>query len=71
MSFLASWGVWLIAIVATFGLHEGWALATVGTSGTLTAFMRRNTLRCPLLIFVLGLLVGGAALHFWGHGLCG
>jgi hypothetical protein len=68
---ITSWGLWIAAIVLTFAVHEGIAIATVGQSGTLTAFVRRTTLRQPLLIFVLGIMVGAAAFHFWGHGDCG
>lgn len=71
MQLVASWGIWLGAIILTFALHEAAALATVGGSGTLTAFVRRTTLRQPILIFVLGIMVGAAAMHFWAHGDCG
>jgi hypothetical protein len=71
VSLVASWGAWVGTIVLTFAIHEGIALATVGVSGTLTAWTRKTTLNQPILIFVLGILVGGAALHFWGHGDCG
>jgi hypothetical protein len=68
-SFFQSWGFWLLLIVGTFGIHEGWALAT--GHQTLTAFTRSTTLRFPAIIFLLGILVGWAFMHFWGAGWCG
>jgi hypothetical protein len=67
-SWFISWGWWLLAILATFGIHEGWAIVT--KQQTLTNFVRTETARIPIVIFILGILVGGAAVHFWGYGWC-
>jgi hypothetical protein len=63
------WGWWLLIFLVTFLLYEGWALATGRMP--LTGFVRLYTKQYPILIFILGLLTGLAALHFWGKGLCG
>jgi hypothetical protein len=68
---LDSWGFWVGLIFLTFCLHEGIALATVGTPATLTAWVRAGTKRQPILIFGLGIMVGAAAFHFWATGDCG
>lgn len=70
MSWLTDWGFWLlVVVVGIFGVHEGWALAT--GNQTLTAYVRSASARFPIIIFLLGTLVGWAAMHFWGRGLCG
>lgn len=70
MSWLTDWGFWLLVVAfGIFGIHEGWALAT--GNQTLTAYVRANTARFPIIIFILGVLVGWAAMHFWGGSWCG
>jgi hypothetical protein len=61
---LQSWPLWLVLMIATFGLHEAWALATGRQA--LTDWVRTVTLRFPIMIFLLGALVGWLAGHFWG-----
>jgi hypothetical protein len=72
MTFINSWAGQLAIAIIVFFVHEfGSIIQRKNMSGTLTVFVRSSTKRYPLLIFVLGMLTGGAAFHFWGGGLCG
>lgn len=53
---------WLLALV-WLALYEWWALATNHQS--LSRAMWLMTTAWPPLIFLIGLLVGGLAVHFW------
>lgn len=57
------WGVWLLCILATFGLMEG--LALHGGTVTLSQTVWDASSAFPLLPFLAGLLCGGLATHFW------
>lgn len=59
------WLAWLIAIGVTFALLEGHALRT--NRLTLSRFTWNVSKAWPPLPFVIGLVVGGLATHFWWH----
>ena len=59
------WSLWLLAIMASFGVFEGVALATGGV--TLSRFTWDLTLAWPLIPVVYGGLFIGLAVHFWWH----
>lgn len=69
MRYLTSWPLYLALVAIVFAAHEGWALAT--GNQPLTAYVRSTTKRLPIVIFILGILTGWAAMHFWGGGWCG
>ena len=61
------WGLWLLAIAASFAVAEGFALAHGGT--TFSAFMFNTQKAWPLCEFLWGMLMGGLAVHFYWHWL--
>jgi hypothetical protein len=59
------WLAWLIAIAASFAVFEGYALRN--NKLTLSRFTWNASKAWPLLPFVMGLVVGGLATHFFWH----
>lgn len=65
MNWFLIWTAWLLALIGSFAVLEGWALATKGLS--LSRFTAIVSLHWPLMPWVCGVLVGGLAVHFWWH----
>lgn len=61
----AIWSIWLLFVMASFGVLEGIAIATGGV--TLSRFTWDISLAWPLIPVVYGLVFGGLAVHFWWH----
>lgn len=59
------WTGWLLAVVVSFGVIEGLALATGNT--TLSRFTWEVYEKWPLIAVVYGMIFGGLAVHFWWH----
>lgn len=59
------WTAWLLAIIVSFAVFEGYALKKDRT--TLSRFTYNVAKAWPLLPFVLGLVAGGLAVHFFWH----
>ena len=59
------WLGWLLGLIVTFAAFEGYALKTNHT--TLSRFTWNASQAWPPLPFVLGLVAGGLAVHFWWH----
>ncbi|EJW09973.1 hypothetical protein A33M_0685 [Rhodovulum sp. PH10] len=57
------WGAFVVAVIATFGLLEGWALAT--DTPTLSQTVWWASAAFPLLGPLVGFVVGGLFVHFW------
>lgn len=57
------WTTWLLLIAVTFALAEGYALHT-GTK-TLSQFMWMISRQWPPFPWLVGVLVGFLAAHFW------
>jgi len=57
------WTGWLLSLIASFAVLEGWAIAHGGV--TLSQFTATVSRAWPLLPWVCGLIVGGLAVHFW------
>lgn len=63
------WPLWLILILATFALAEGYALYT-GRS-TLSRWVWNVNKDFPPFGWIMGVIVGFLACHFWwGGGVC-
>ena len=60
------WGWWLVGIVVSFGVLEGWALQSHTTTLSQTVWGASEAF--PLLPFLVGILVGGLGVHFWWGG---
>lgn len=59
------WTGWLLAIVISFGLIEGLAIAWGDT--TLSRYVWEISLKWPLIMVLYGMVAGGLAVHFWWH----
>lgn len=60
------WAVWFFGFLPiTFAIPEFIALKNKGM--TLSMFTWIISQEWPPIIFILGLLVGGLAVHFWWH----
>ena len=59
------WFGWLMLFVVSFAIIEGIAIARGKT--TLSRFTVVTTTAFPPLIFILGAIAGGLAVHFWWH----
>lgn len=59
------WTIFIVGFVVIFAIIEGWAIATGGT--TLSRYTWELSKSWPLMPFVLGLVSGGLAVHFWWH----
>lgn len=59
-----TWTLWLLAIVASFAVLEGYALKRGQLS--LSRYTWTISKAWPMMIFILGFLAGGFAVHvFW------
>lgn len=59
------WIGWLLAIVISFAVFEGYALRKNKT--TLSRFTWNASKAWPPLPWVIGNVTGGLAVHFWWH----
>lgn len=57
------WWVWILFIAVSFGLFEGYALQTDTVTLSQTVWM--SSIEFPLLPFLVGMLFGGLAVHFF------
>lgn len=64
---MLTWTIWLLIIAVSFALLEGRALKN-GTP-TLSRWTWRVSKAFPAFPFVVGLLVGFLACHFWWGGI--
>lgn len=59
-----TWTIWLLVIIVSFGLLEAYAFRH--NKMTLSRYIYGCSKAWPVLPFVLGLIVGGLAVHlFW------
>lgn len=63
------WAGWLVLLIVSFAVMEGWALMT--NRPTLSRSVWTWSANFPLLPFFAGLLAGGLAVHFWWMGAPG
>jgi hypothetical protein len=63
----AIWGAWIIALILTFGILEGVALARGGM--TLSMFMWELSVDWGPFQFLTGFVTGALAVHFFWHWL--
>ena len=61
------WVGWLVVLVLSFSVFEGYALKKGKT--TLSRFTWTISKRFPLFPFLMGLLAGILAAHFWWGGI--
>ena len=61
------WVGWLIFLIASFAIFEGYALANQKT--TLSRFVWTATKAWPPLPFIAGFVAGFLACHFWWGGI--
>lgn len=61
------WAAWLLLIVVSFSVMEGYSL--YDNTATLSRFVWTVTYYFPLLPWIVGVLVGGLAVHFWWGGI--
>ncbi len=59
------WSGWLLALIGTFAILEGWALKTGGV--TLSSFTDIVSEKWPPFVALFGALFGGLVVHFWWH----
>lgn len=59
------WIVWLLAIVVTFTLAEGYAFRHPQRQNTLSRFVWTVGQKWPLSLVLWGLLVGALSVHFY------
>jgi hypothetical protein len=59
------WTAFALAFVVGFAVIEGWALATGGT--TLSRYTYELSKDWPVLPWLIGVVQGGLAVHFWWH----
>ncbi len=59
----AVWAVWLVCLIVSFALLEGYAIHT--GQATLSATVWQATRSWPFLGWIGGALFGGLAVHFW------
>jgi hypothetical protein len=64
-SFPWIWLGWLLLIGVSFAIIEGIAIARGKT--TLSRFTVTCTAAFPPLIWIIGVVCGGLAVHFWWH----
>ena len=63
------WAGWLIFLVVSFAVFEGYALTHNKT--TLSRFTWSASKAFPLLPWIAGVVCGGLAVHFWwGGSMC-
>lgn len=63
------WAGWIILLIVTFGVMEGWALKTGKPSLSATIWTWQKNF--PLFGPLLGLLFGGLLVHFFWMGAPG
>lgn len=61
------WAAWLLLIVVSFSLMEGWSL--YDNTSTLSRFVWNITAAFPLFPWIAGAITGGLAVHFWWGGI--
>ena len=61
------WAAWLVAIAVSFAGFETFALMTNRT--TLSRWVWTVSKRFPLFPWLVGVLTGGLAVHFWWGGI--
>ena len=59
------WTIWLLAFIVSFAFCEGFAISTNGI--TLSRYTYNLSQDWPVLPWVLGVIAGGLAVHFWWH----
>lgn len=57
------WSLWILAIIATFAFLEAYAFRHNTT--TLSRYVYASSKAWPVLPFIIGLIVGAVAVHFW------
>lgn len=64
-----AWTVLLVFNIAVFAWLEGYALSRADPEAglTLSRYVWEASREWPLLVFLLGQLVGGLGVHFWWH----
>lgn len=67
MKWNITWTLWLIAIVVSFAVFEGTALATGGT--TLSRYVWNLSAAFPPFPYIAGFITGFFACHFWWGGI--
>ena len=60
-----SWVIWFVTWMLGFAFLEGIALATHQL--TLSRFVYNMSTAWPPLIWLMGVVAGGLAVHFWWH----
>lgn len=61
-----AWSIWLLVILVSFALMEGFAIKT--SRMTLSRYTWTASKAFPPLPFLIGFLVGFLACHFWWGG---
>ena len=61
------WASWLLALVVSFALLEGYAL--MDNTTTLSRFVWTLTAAFPPIPFIAGFLAGFLCCHFWWGGI--
>jgi len=69
--FVNPWLLFLLAVFLLFGAMEAIGYWRHGWAGTLTNYVRTSTKRQPIMICLIGIVVGVGIMHFWGQGWCG
>lgn len=59
------WTTWIICIILSFSYIEKYALNT--HKETLSMYVWMLTQSWPPIEFILGIIIGGLAVHFWWH----
>lgn len=59
------WVVWLLVIIVSFALIEGYALRHPERQNTLSRFIWGLGQEWPLTLVLFGMLFGGLAVHFF------
>lgn len=59
------WVVWLLAIMVSFAVLEGYAFRHPDRQNTLSRFVWTIGQKWPLSLVLWGMLVGGLSVHFY------
>lgn len=59
------WIIWWLAIFLSFALLERYAFKHPDRTNTLSRFMWNLGQKFPLTLFLVGVVIGGLAVHFW------
>lgn len=65
MNWYFVWTGWLLSLIVSFAVLEGWAIHSGGI--TLSRFTAVVSQAWPMLPWLCGVIVGGLAVHFWWH----